>query len=78
MSAKKFLIESHSSYYLHPSKGPGGLIMAVIFDEKSYDLWEIAVRLLSKPKVSWDLLMDLLKGLNQKMKKIPLSYKPGR
>ena len=44
MVGKKFMIENHSLYFLHPSKGHGVLITAVIFDGKNYDLWEKAVR----------------------------------
>ena len=40
----KFVIESHSPYYLHPSKGPDVPIIVVIFDEKTYDLWGTAIR----------------------------------
>jgi len=35
---KKFIIVSHSQYFLYPSEGPGALITAVIFDGKNYDL----------------------------------------
>ena len=41
---KRFVIEPHSPYYLHPSERPGMMITAVIFDGKNYDLWERAVR----------------------------------
>jgi len=44
MAGKKFIIENHSPYFLHPSQGPGILFTAVIFDRKNYDLWEKAVR----------------------------------
>jgi len=38
------LIDSHSPYYLHPSKGPGMTITSVIFNGKNYDLWQQAIR----------------------------------
>jgi len=41
---KRFVIEPHSSYYLHPSGGLGVSITVVIFDGKNCDLWEKAVR----------------------------------
>jgi len=47
---QRFIIESHSPYYLHPSEGPGMLIMAVVFDGKNYDLWERAVTTALKAK----------------------------
>ena len=52
---KRFVIESHSPYYLHPSEGPGVLITAVIFDGKNFDLWERAVRtaLIAKNKLGF-------------------------
>ena len=50
MSGKKFLVENHSPYYLHPSEGPGGLITAVIFDGTNYDLWARAVKIALKAK----------------------------
>ena len=50
MTNKKFVIESHSPYFLHSSEGPGALITDVIFDSKSYDLWEKAVRTALKAK----------------------------
>ena len=40
---KRFVIEPHSPYYLHPSEGPGILIKVIIFDGKNYDLWDRAV-----------------------------------
>ena len=55
MTNKRFVIETHSPYYLHPSNGPGALITAVIFDGKNYDLWEKAIRtsLRSKNKLGF-------------------------
>ena len=47
---KRFVIEPHSPYYLHPSDGPGVMIMAVVFDGKNYDLWKRAVRTALKAK----------------------------
>jgi len=35
---KKFVIENQSPYFLHPSKGPDALIIAVIFDGNNFDL----------------------------------------
>jgi len=40
---KRFIIELHSSYFLHPSEGHGVLIIAAGFDGHNYDLWERAV-----------------------------------
>jgi len=40
---KRFVIELHSPYYLHPSEGPGAFITIVIFDVKNYNQWERAV-----------------------------------
>ena len=50
ITSRRFVIESHSPYYLHPSEGPGVLITAVIFNGKNYDLWERAVRTALKAK----------------------------
>lgn len=44
------MIEPHSPYYLHPSKGPGVMITAVGFDGKNYGLCERAVRTTLKAK----------------------------
>ena len=41
---KRFVVEPHFPYYLHPSKGPDILIMVVILDGKILDLWEGAIR----------------------------------
>jgi len=40
MTNKKFIIDNHSPYFLHPSEGPEALITVVIFDGKNYDPWE--------------------------------------
>lgn len=55
MTGKKFVIENHSPYFLHPTVGPGVLITSVIFDGKNYDLWEKMVRtpLRSKNKLGF-------------------------
>ena len=52
---KRFVVEPHSPYYLHPSEGPGMMITTVIFYGKNYDLWERAVRtaLRSKNKLAF-------------------------
>ena len=47
---KRFIIEPHSPHYLHPSEGPGAIIMTFVFDGKNYDLWERAVRTALKAK----------------------------
>jgi len=47
---KRFIIEPHSPYYLHPSEGPGVLITVEVFDGNNYDLWEKAVRTALKAK----------------------------
>ena len=47
---KRFVIEPHSPYYLHPSDGPGVMITAAVFDGKNYDMWERAVRTALKAK----------------------------
>jgi len=39
----KFVIDSTSPYYVHPSEGSGTTITAVVFDGNNYDLWEKAV-----------------------------------
>jgi len=49
-SKGRFIIEPHSPYYLHPSDGPGALIMAVVFNGKNYDLWEKAIHTSLKAK----------------------------
>ena len=77
MSGKKFVIENHSPYYLAPSEGPDGLITAVIFYGKNYDLWERAVRTALKAKNK----LGFIEGTLKKPKpngEIPLSYKPGK
>ena len=45
-----FVIEPHLPYYIHPSEGPSVMIMAVIFNDKNYDLWERATRTALKAK----------------------------
>ena len=40
---KRFIVEPHSPYFLHPSEGPGAVIMTVIFDGRNYELWEQTV-----------------------------------
>lgn len=47
---KRFVVEPHSPYYLHPSEGPSVMIAAVVFDGKNYDLWEKAVKAALKAK----------------------------
>jgi len=47
---KKFIIESQSPYYLHPSEGPGVAITSIIFTGKNYELWSKAVRTALKSK----------------------------
>ena len=49
-SKKRFTIEPHSPYFLHPSEGPGIMITTVIFDGKNYELWERAVTTALKAK----------------------------
>ena len=52
---QEFVIEPYSPYYLHPSEGPGALIMAVVFDGKNYDLWEKAVWTVLKARTNLGL-----------------------
>jgi len=40
---KRFIIEPHSPYFLHPADGPRVIITAVIFDGKNYEQWERVV-----------------------------------
>ena len=47
---KRFILEPHSPYYLDPSKGPGVMITAVVFDGQNYDMWEKTVRTTLKAK----------------------------
>ena len=47
---KRFIIEPHSPYFLHPADGPGVMITAVIFDGKNYELWERVVMTALKAK----------------------------
>ena len=56
MTNKRFVIETHSPYYLHPSEGPGALITVVVFDAKNYDLWEKAIRASLKSKNNLDFI----------------------
>ena len=44
------ITESHSPYFLYPSKGPGMMITVVIFDGTNYDLWQRDVRKALKAK----------------------------
>ena len=41
---RRFIIDTHSPYYLHPSEGPSVLITAKIFDGGNYYLWVNAVQ----------------------------------
>ena len=50
VAKKRFVIEPHSLYYLHPSKCPGVMITAIILDEKDYDLYKRVVRAVVKAK----------------------------
>ena len=52
---KKFVIDNQSSYFLHPSEGPGVTITTVIFNGKNYNLWQKAARtaLRSKNKLGF-------------------------
>ena len=47
---KKFVIQSQSPCYLHPSEGLGVAITSVIFTGKNYELWSKAIRTTLKPK----------------------------
>ena len=47
---KRFIIEPHSPYYLHPYEGPGVMIIVVVFDGPNWDQWERAVRIALKVK----------------------------
>ena len=58
---KRFIIEPHSPYYLHPFDGPGVLITAEIFDGENYDLWENAVRTALKFKNKLGFINGILK-----------------
>jgi len=57
---QRFVNEPHSSYYLHPSEGPGMLITAVVFDGKNYDLWKKGWKVCDLETreifVSWDIV----------------------
>jgi len=50
MSCKKFIIENHSSYHLHPLEGLRVLIIVVSFYSKNHELWESEVRITLKAK----------------------------
>ena len=50
MTNKKFVIENHSPYFLHPFEGPQALVTTVIFGRKNYDIWEKLVRTPLKSK----------------------------
>jgi len=67
MSAKKFIVENHSFYYLHPLEGPGGLITAVIFDGTNYDLWKRAIKTALKVKNKLGFIDETLKKPEPKM-----------
>ena len=58
MTGKKFIIENHSPYFLHPCEGPEVLTTAVIFDGKNYDLWEKADRSALKLRTNYALLRE--------------------
>ena len=47
---RRFVIEPHSPYYLHPSEGPNVMITVAVFNRKNYDLWEMGVRMTLKAK----------------------------
>jgi len=66
MSGKKFPVENHSRYYLHPYEVHGGLIMVVIFYRKNYDLWERAVRTTLKARNKLGFVDGSLKRLEPK------------
>jgi len=34
-------IDTQSPYFLHPSDAPGAIIIAIRFDSKNYELWEL-------------------------------------
>jgi len=58
---KRFVIEPHSPYYLHPSDGPGVLITVKIFDGENYDMWEKEVRTALKSKTKLGFIDRTLK-----------------
>ena len=62
---KKFIIELHSPYYLHPAEGPRVMITAVIFDEQNYDLWERVVRTALKAKNKLRFIDGMLERPNE-------------
>ena len=61
MTDKKFVIENHSPYFLHPLEGPGVLITIVIFDGKNQDLWKKVVRTTLKAKNKLEFIKGTLK-----------------
>jgi len=58
---KKLVIENQSPYFLQPSKGPGALVTAMIFDGKNFDLWQKAVRSSLKSKNKLKSIDETLK-----------------
>ena len=55
---KRFIVEPHSPYHLHPSEGHG--VMMVAFDGKNYDLWEMTVRTILKGKNKLGFIYETL------------------
>jgi len=63
---KKFVIELHSPYFLHPSEGPRVMITAVVFDGHNYDLWETVVRTTLKGKTKLSFILNDQRGWETK------------
>jgi len=70
---KKFIIESQSLYYLHPSEGLGVGITSVIFIRENYELWSKAVRTALKSKNKLGFIEGALANQIQKKEKIKAS-----
>ena len=47
---KTLMIEPNSPQYLHPSEGPGMLIIVEVSDGKNYELWENVMQIALKVK----------------------------
>jgi len=62
---KWFVIEPHSPYFFTHQKDPTSSL-AVVFDEKNYDLWERAVRTALKAKNKLGLIDKTLSRLEPK------------
>jgi len=66
---KRLIVEPHSPYLLHPSKGPGVVITVVIFHGKNCELWKRVVTMALKAKNKLEFIDSTCRNPRSKMMK---------